>query len=121
MLLAEFVLSTICIGFSAIAWLFKGPNTCICDCSVPPESAVLALLKGQLDRCGPDKLGPPLAESSWTPWFLGLVVYGSLCCALVFLLGRRTPDTEEEVAIPLALSDVTRHPPGGQIVRRLSG
>ena len=71
-------------------WLGSSASKCHCTCAGAVDSALLNLIKGQLDRCGPEHLhGAPTPAPSGLPWAVFSVCVGLALC-LGFALGVLT-------------------------------
>jgi hypothetical protein len=86
------------VGIHAIASLVTAPaGRCTCDVRVTEgevNSQLLDILKGQLDRCGPDRLVcPPCVQLGHTETSYALIALVGLIGLLTgFILGRFGPD-----------------------------
>lgn len=91
------------VGIHAIASLVTAPaGRCTCDVRVTEgevNSQLLDILKGQLDRCGPDRLVcPPCQQLGHceTP-FGSFILVGVVGLLVGFLLGRLIPELDRRV------------------------
>ena len=70
------MLSAVVQGASLLASWATPRCTCDCNCASSPNDRVLSILEGQLQRCGPNQLSPPVLPAAG---FSGVTV----CAALV--------------------------------------
>ena len=91
------------VGVHAIASLVTAPaGRCTCDVRVTEgevNSQLLDILKGQLDRCGPDRLVCPQCQQLGhceTP-FGSLILVGVVGLLIGLLLGRLIPELDRRV------------------------
>ena len=57
---------------------------CFCECAGTPDAAILELLRGQLDRCGPENLAPPTPRCScWSPSAILFLLFACGCTCLL--------------------------------------
>lgn len=105
---AEAVQSSLYLASATWSSWRSGHCTCECNCSSRPDDRVLSILEHQLERCGPERLGPPPAVAGVSSWVVCLL-FGLISAARGFAVAwwalRRAPSAPA-AALPLATSEV---------------
>merc|ERR1712194_870195 len=78
--------SLLAAGHAVVPYISSAPTRwqCFCECAGSPDAAIIELLRGQLDRCGPENLAPPTSRCScWSPSAILFLLFACGCTCLL--------------------------------------